>query len=598
MGPDFRSIGVERHRHGQPGPPHAVQSRVTAVVNVQDVTGRDDSMLNIIGTPTHANREFVAGDYVVVRDGAGFALSWGKVSAVRSDLHRQGERLVHATFGVSTAGWWDFLKRASIYVPVVDSSRDASVGTLFTLPDWVATTAGYLVSSSDLVGGLLQRMFKDLGRIRLPESLGGGFIGDEIPVVYDATTVEMYAPMFAGIEAVDTGTLLPEVITPLMAARSATVGSLLEGVFLPEPMIIELFPALVEGGSAEYSALATALGRRPVLVYRVKPFRMEPLHRAAVAKVSYSFEDVEAATRQIDQDDVREAAQQRALQARLDSQRRSREVLITGRMFTQVSFDPSNPQQVVGIPASLVNRITRQSQDSARVNASTISIVPSGGAHIDSSAAADLPIFDDHQVEQHGLRLHKSRWPFYSVDRKQMIEYYRAVAAQVMQFQANAHLLETGTVVLRYKAATVYEEDQSQGQTTFRPEVDIRPGVWFRVKLEGVEEYFGYVTAVQHKVSKDIDGRKPGETTMNFTRGHYATESAIIMQPTVPVGGSRSARLPRVGRAPDTEGSRVNLTPPPQDSDTSATAGQGSSENQDGAGVLFNATDITRDAPP
>lgn len=519
---------VERHRHGERGEPYTVQDRVVSVVNVQDVTGRDDSQIRVVGTPTMSNREFVAGDYVVVRDGAGVPMTWGKVSGTQSELVRSGDKLTHGAYGVDTAGWWDFLQRSAIHIMSTDIPNGRSVGTLFQIGDWLSLVGEFAASSDRLAGELMARVFRALARIRLPESLGGGFLGDEIPIVYNATTAEAFAPEYANLDPVDTGLLLPQTITPLFQQRSLSVGTALTSLFLPEPLIVEVIPALTEGGTEPYSPLANALGRRPVLVYRIKPFRTLPLSQAAVSKTYYSFEDIEAAARVVADDDERGKRLKQVAEARNTARRNNREVLITQGMFSRVSFNSADPSVVVGIPADMVSSLSRASSDSARVNATTIDIVPGGVSGIESSDTADLPIFDDGEVEKHGLRIHKSAWSFYARDSRASEAYYRSVAAQVMQFQGKAHLLETGTLGLRYARAVDAE--------TTRPELDIRPGVWFRLKLEQVEEYYGYCTVVQHRLTQLPDGRKTAETTVRFERGHFASDLDAIMGANVPVG--------------------------------------------------------------
>lgn len=527
-------LKLERYRFGDPTPVDATKD-IPTLTYVQDVSGRDDMKFSVLGSKEDSRNLFLPGDYAALKDTLGRALSWGRVLSRSTTIARQttGE-LTAQPYPVTVSGWWDFFSRAQVHVLLGDVSGPYAepIGTVFPVTAWTSFMAELTSSFSQALGQQLAFAFRRLGRVRVPETLGGGFLGDEIPVVYDEETARRFAPAFSGIEPVDSGYLLPDRLAGQLDARSTSVGAFLSGTFLPEPAIIELFPALVDGGDEPYSPLAAALGRRPVLVYRIKPWRDEPLWRNAVAKATYSPEDFEKSLTESGED--KEAA--RARENRRRAKDRNRQLLVKDSIFSKTTLDTGDITKVTPIPEKFIHTIKATADDSLRLNAATINVAPGGGEELDTLASADLPIIIDDQVEKHGLRMHQSRWPLVAPDGSADAAYYRTVASQVMQFGMMNHILETGTMDLHYTAAAVVQESTAEGQTTVRPALDIAHGRWFRTKVGDLPEYLGYVTAVQHAILRKIDGTLTAKTTIQFVRGHYADVGDLVRRAIVPVG--------------------------------------------------------------
>jgi hypothetical protein len=442
-------------------------------------------------------------------------------------------------------------------------------------------------------GAMLQYMVSQLLRIKLPESLGGGWLYENIPVVHDAATAALYAPEFLDIEPVDYGTLMPTVTLTAFDQRSSDIGSLLANMFVPEPMLIEMFPYLsplgatavpfggtpaqmgtsgVSGPSAPLpggDTLSNILRARPVIVYRMKPFRTNPLHTAAVAKVAYNDENPEYGLFSDHASVYSPLMKARLTAARIDAQKATTKFLLEDKHFSKITL---NPETIVPLPYHFITSVTRQRSDADRVNASSINAVPpdaNSAVSIGAFEPAALPITQKDQIEKHGLRMRMPTWPLYAPSGasasppQDMISYYRSVAAQVMQFYETGHLYETGTMSLHFTHAVTLSEDTAAlaAGVNALPNAasqvpNIEPGRWFRtpwyanigeiglppdVKAKlttqtGSPEYLGYIHAVSHTIQRLSNGSLTAQTNLNFQRGHFAEMWDVLNNVVVPVG--------------------------------------------------------------
>jgi hypothetical protein len=584
-----KPITLECHRYGV-GPQLSrvnMEDSLQAVSVTKDITGKEDIQLSMIGPFEDPQTTFVPGDFAVIRDQIGMTWSWGRVSMVRSQLKREiGGQLTHSPYAVMVQGWYDFLSRSKVHTLSV-SARE-SVGTMFNLLDWTRITEGFYGMYGQPAGAMLQYMIKNILRIRLPESLGGGWFADEIPVVHDKATAQLYAPEFEDIEPVDFGDLMPQLTTGFLNTRSSDVGALIANMFLFENSIVELIPYLSIGGNVQQTTptpllqnptnansplqnpppnppvmmnaaggmtkLGTILGVQPVLVYRIKPFRARPLYSAAVSKIHYKPEEVEKGYLDKQLALYDEKTKRALLDARADSRNATTELLFDNRLFADITFTPSS---ITSLPYDYITSISRQRSDTERVNATTINAVPSasGGTTITDVDYLALPVAIDNQIEEHGLRLRIAKWNLYpetynasqggSMTGTPVEVYYRAVAAQVMQFYKNAHLYETGTINM-YFAHTLYAvESQTRQMSTYDKAVlDLEPGRWFRTSFQGMDdvtaapadEYFGYITGVSHNVQRLPTGALTANTQVQFQRGHFAEMWDLLNDVTVPLG--------------------------------------------------------------
>jgi hypothetical protein len=598
---DKTLITVQRYRHSSAEDIVNVTDSVTTLAFVQDIHGREDIKLTVLDTADYSKRMFTPGDYTVVRDLSGHTMAWGRVLTRRTSITRSpGGTLTNQPYLVTAAGWWDYLSRTMIHALHGDTNGAYAqpIGTLFPMIRWGELITDFASRNFGReMGAQLVYLFQRIARIRLPASLGGQWLGDAIPIVYDAATAARYAPRFSNIEAVDSGNLLPDRLMAGLGSRSTTVGGLLQSTFIPDPQLIELFPALVDGGTEPYNELATVLGKRPVLVYRVKPWRTEPLYQNTVARANYTAEDFERTITYAIRggrgsgsvDDARAERRSQAeqvAQVRLQSRNKTRELLVDQRMFTQVTLNTADPGVVVPIHEKYIVRLDGEVSDADRVNAATINVTAGGDEQIDTLESAGLPIVVNDQIEKHGLRLYKINWPLAARDMSIDPEYYRTIAAQSMQFNMLNHTLEKGMLDLHFtravKVAEVEASDVTQAQTTFAPALDINPGQWFRTKIGDLPEYMGYVESVQHTIARAPSGALSARSGASFSRGHYVEVGDLVHTPLVPIASRTfdvgqlatlppgvvsavSALLPTVipDRPPQVRSSVTKITRPP-----------------------------------
>jgi len=531
------SFQLHRYRHGAPATTDW-GGRVPTITFVRDVEGRDDMQFAVIATAAESAALFAPGDHAVLRDVTGYPVSWGIVLNRTRTLQRAATgELTLQSHNASSAGWWDFLKRAQIHVLHGDTSgtKGSRIGNVWPFQDWIEFTEAITNMYGTPPGEILSLMFKEVARIKVPESLGGGYFGDEIPVVYDRASALKYAPLFEDIEPADFGDLTPDKFINMFTTRKATAGSLLTSMFVPESKIMELFPAFAEGGTEPYSKLASALGKRPVLVYRVRPWRAEPLYHSVVAKPGYIGEDFE--TTVLDAVGFFAAA---AKEARQDARDKTTQLLVSDKFFNKVTLDTGSVRNVVPIDRNLITSFRGTQDDAQRTNAATVGLIPMGGDEIDTLAGSDLPILVNDQIEKHGLRMYRVNWPYIGPSGNVDPSYFRAAAAQVMQFSMQDHVLEKGVMTLKSTVAVQMTEDAVKKQTTFAPVLPLEPGQWFRASLGDQAEYLGYVEAIQHAITTQINGQKTATTTIQFSRGHSVPlgGSDLALNPIIPIGST------------------------------------------------------------
>jgi hypothetical protein len=551
-----KPLKLQRYRYGT-GPNLAVvdlEDSMQSVSVAKDISGKEDIQLAMVGSFEEPHTTFTPGDFVVLRDQLDRAWSWGRVSVVRSQLKRDiAGPLTHSTYAVMVQGWYDFLSRSKLHV--LTTSGRASVGTMFNRLDWANIAKDLYQMYGQPAGAMLQYMLTKLLRIRLPESMGGGWFADEIPVVYDKATADKYAPEFSDIEPIDFGPLMPQLTTGFLNTRSSDVGSIVASMFLFETSVVELVPYL-STESKEITKLGGILGAQPVLVYRIKPFRMDPLYSAAVSKIHYSPEEVEKGylDRQLALYDNQ--TKNDLLKARADARNATTQKLFDDKMFSQITFNPE-PNVMPPLPFEYITSVSRQRSDGERMNASTISAIPSqiGTAGVTDVDYLALPVAIDNQIEEHGLRLRIARWNLYPENGVSSVGagpngtpieiYYRAVAAQVMQFYKSAHLYETGSITMHFTHTLYAVESAQRKMSTYdKAALDLEPGRWFRTSFQGMDditaapsdEYYGYITAVSHSIQRMATGFLVANTQINFQRGHFAEMWELLNGVNVPLG--------------------------------------------------------------
>lgn len=433
------------------------------------------------------------GDWVVVRDNTGRTVFLGRVMNTNDGISvAENAAITSQLVTVQAESWLDFLNRVQVFAP--DGDLGESAGTLFTIPDWSRVTEEIL---SDQVGGKLgqslERLFRAIALVKLPSSLGGGgLLKDVISVVYDDDSRAHYAPDMV-VESLPNVGMFPTHLG-FQTVRS-TVYQMLRSIFVPEPNLIELFahlsprdedlPKTFESGLSGVDAsrpitakpmrmddedaallyaggldqvlnanltqappetpsrtgknsLVEYLRARPVLIYRVKPWRTKPLYQSIFSAVND--------TRQGDAGylSTEYLVDIKNPQDPLAGDWGQKQIL--EGIFNTVTWDKS---YFTIIPKNRMVALTRVRTDDARVNCSFADLSIIG--EVEAIRQSGLPIRLEEEIWRHGLRVGHVTWPFVITPDdptriNNFIMYLRSIAVQMMQFYHRGHVFGSGTV--------------------------------------------------------------------------------------------------------------------------------------------------------
>ncbi len=241
------------------------------------------------------------------------------------------------------------------------------------------------------------------------------------------------------------------------------------------------------------SGLAKVLGRNPVLLYRMRPWRVSPL-KDYVRGQGAGFHVGDTST-------VRGAAQ-------LD---------IDEDLFTEVTWDASTAPV---IPRDKVMAVTWTADDAAAVTMVTDDLPMQAQSVLRFMEELQLPIVQKTApgratgpMDWRGARLYQPNWPFfppYDGKNQPLARFIRTIAAQAAQWHMGRERFESGTLTLKYSPAGL------QG----RP---LRHGEPIRVQMPaGVPG--GELTAYVESVTHTFTANGPtitATTTVQFSRGLF-----------------------------------------------------------------------------
>jgi len=579
---------IEIHRHGAGKQPVATL-RATDFAYVHSTAG--GSNFNVTAKDylaQHFNSVRV-GDWAVVRRSGATAVAFGHVDTVSGGVQvKSGAVVATKPFRVGCSSWFNFLGKCRLYVPLGFSD---TVGTSMSVQDWsLAAAAVFTEYATGSIGVALARLHKLIGRVRLPESLGGELLGDAIPVVHDSETQARWAPQ----RVIDPVNVANGIMGGLnFTFQDSSIQELYYGSFVPDPRLIEMFPSLEvapeqadssrgwAGTGPEYlplPALARILGVTPVLIYRLRPWRARPLIEAvdaldydinpdAIADVPLRQQAApNMSTTQGDQHVTADPALEGAAQLRAIAQGQTRlaesltwkyrQLNLLGEfqngkppLFSTVTWDT---RRAIEIPASIIDDIDLNWDDERRVNEVAINLSTDPGTGAEAIRSMGLPLVNEESVINHGTRLAKPVWPFVlpRLGDNNWIPYMRSVACQLMQFQQAAHLMANGTISIRWPDAEV--RDESGGQTTLRTQLPALVGEMVSVALEGLDQpLFAYVESVSHRAAvQPATGTETAGAVITFSRGLIGIED--VRKTSVPLtnqvggkGGTRAANPPQ-----------------------------------------------------
>lgn len=459
------------------------------------------------------------GDWVVVKDGE-LVLGWG---IVPFQSHRTigGATLNVSGRQVQAMSWLDFL--GQVEVIKAPGRLSASAGTMYAPGDWQRVVAAAFRQLSGDLGASVQAMLGVVGRVRLPSSLGGGYVGSNVRVVYDQETADAYArnvtvdPVFGRLT---TG------FQTTVAGKGRALAMLLAGVS-GDTRVVEMFPAFGTGGSfqrrvrdevvgsrltddqldpfgsvrrqllrdagfapPEGDAVARpqrtrvvsedapstqgGLGATPVLVHRMVPWRTKPL-------ADWIEEDARPLFARL--------AEKTSLAGPLGN--------ATAKRFSAATWPTSGHADFSADDVFSVSRSQGLDED---FNAVTLAFPNAPDSNVKWSEAIGLPIHVASMIERYGLRVFDAEWPFINaVDGDTELSHLTGLAWQLAQWYLGAGRFLRGTASVRYSPW-------------------FQHGNSFSVGMPGGDGVDGYADAVEHSVSIEGDG-VTRTTSIEYSRG-------------------------------------------------------------------------------
>jgi len=486
----FRAVEFHRHEREKPV---VFFDDVVSLQWSSSITPPHGQAIIALTLPLNQFDLVFPGDWVVVRDNTGRTVFLGRVMNTNDGINvADNGAIASQLVTVQAESWLDFLNRVQIFAP--DGDLGESAGTLFTIPDWSKITEDIL---SDQVGGRLgqslERLFRATALVKLPTSLGGGgLLKDVISIAYDDDSRAHYAPDMV-IESLPNVGMFPTHLG-FQTVRS-TVYQMLRSIFVPEPNLIELFahlsprdedlPRTFESGLSDVDTsrpitskpmrrgeedaallyageidkvlegnltqappetasrtgnnnLVEYLRARPVLIYRVKPWRTKPLYQSIFSAVN---------------DTRRGEAGYLSTEYLVDIKNPQdplagdwgQQQILEG-IFNTVTWDKS---YFTIIPKNRMVALTRVRTDDDRMNCSFADLSIIG--EVEAIRQSGLPIRLEEEIWRHGLRVGHVTWPFVITPDdptriNNFIMYLRSIAVQMMQFYHRGHVFGSGTV--------------------------------------------------------------------------------------------------------------------------------------------------------
>lgn len=389
----------------------------------------------------------------------------------------------------------------------------------------------------------LRFFIQNFGYFELPTSLAGeqggkpARLGDHIFVMGDTqrTFLETIYKAQIGETEIIKGRPAKSALSQAMQNPRITLWSLLTGLFIPEPHIMEMYPTLIPldlvegtgnrgaedtqsigGGGATpkakedsfnriiHSKLVRSLGAIPALVYRYKP--LPPGFEVDKASLNRTY-------------------------GALGLEQNSQETFSAefyAKTVNAIGIQSPNFYPNIGttdylvIPGEAVVREVLTWNDSDRVNAVSYAqpYSSASGGDLLLFGVDCVPIFNAIDINRHGLRIRTGATPFVAVGSAEQQKIYNSIASSATAERVyftigEGHAYAKGTIDLIYT-----------------PNPNITAGVWIKVKYSAerkVISLYAYVHTVSHRVSIDPQSGKPkGLTTLVVDRASYGNRIPAV----------------------------------------------------------------------
>lgn len=373
------------------------------------------------GQATSVGNIATTGFWVVIRspnsDEEMSAVAWGRATSVTprmavdnatGHIHCQG---VH----IQCESWLSTLAKSRL-IFAVSANAWGKEGFVYKSQTWGRAFAALATAAKGQTPGpSFALIWQTIVKVLLPDTLcgNGKVIGTQIPLVHDADTTQTRAPMRSGQHLDVPGTAINALASTL---PSATVWQFLAGTFQADPRLVELFPSLEfpsalktssSGkyvGTPKYTDAGNALQAQPVLIYRLKPWLLQPISKDTMVAIGNdSFTSQKTASESTGQ-----------FQSRIAKEPAAREC-------TWYEF-PAN--EIRGLPSLVL------SDDNDRCN--SIAVLPT---YLPDSQSAGMygsivtPLVDPDDIESNGLRHEDVTWPFFPTTLTDKADFKQALQA-------------------------------------------------------------------------------------------------------------------------------------------------------------------------
>ena len=422
-------------------------------------------------------------DYWMVIQKGEDCLFWGYVSEINTSIKTRADSLVESPgITLNVSSWATLLSRCVIAL-TPDSEEEGSArsveGAFYNFDDWgnrFSTLAEGL--AKPYLGETLEEVLEQLKGPKLPDSIGGLSLLEEINLVYNdetrqALTENQDQPFYPVI-----GTNITGFLAGATLARQ-TIWSLIQAAFNPSPELVELFP------SFEIGELVGLDFCSPTLFYRMKPvdpeFGFSDADNQALNGVYGNIEEGESS-------------------ANLPSVK----ILGRGGPNPVIKREGSGSYKILDL--DIVQGVTFSMSDANRVNSVWVKspFVTEKRLLFGAFAKAAINYPD---VASNGARVFDVSWPLFPAS----------------EAQANAY--ENLEAVIDY-AYLVYGDGEHymSGTISLSPTLTLAPGEWY--SIVGLDKktnarFTFYISSVSHRITVSSIGNIEAHTEVAYERGSF-----------------------------------------------------------------------------
>lgn len=278
--------------------------------------------------------------------------------------------------------------------------------------------------------------------------------------------------------------------------------------------------AAQEGGQRFASRTGAELKQNPVLMYRMRPWRVMSVADMLTARP--------AAEKKRAQDE--DAGFDRLVDGHLETFKYDRTT------FNSKTWDE---RLAVTIPADIINGISFDATDSAHINAVGISLPNAPEIPVDLMAELGLPLLRRDSISMRGVRMFRPLWPFMppsdgTKPDEPMMAFLRTMAMISAQIMLLNDRFETGAIQCSYMPVVRHGEPIS---------VELPFGVpgtsKSRASVGLSARMLAYAEGVTHTVEVGAQGAVTGKTTIAYSRGLLNEASRAVPYRFTGVGGLR-----------------------------------------------------------